>query len=182
MSNQWQYASAVCNVCSAISCRDLSPRTTWPLSLFPDCLITSYKSQWHVHPLPSIPSAWSSPLSYIFICYQISSEHYLFTLFHCTSPLSTPPPWFPILSYSVSLSRSCRHHLMLFTPRSLFHPVTSSLFFSPTLFSVSVEPLRLHRYTDCRLCRGGGMLLRHSSWRYCTVQLPLCLWTPHLVQ
>lgn len=44
----------------------------------------------------------------------------------------------------------------------------------PSLFSVSVEPLWLHRYTDCWLCRGGGMLFWHSTRRYCTSStLPL---------
>lgn len=46
----------------------------------------------------------------------------------------------------------------------LFPPCSSPL----PLFSVSVEPLWLHRYSDCWLCRGGGMLFRHSTWRYCT--------------
>lgn len=36
----------------------------------------------------------------------------------------------------------------------------------PFLFPASVEPLRLHRYSDGGLCRGCGLLLRHSAWRY----------------
>lgn len=62
------------------------------------------------------------------------------------------------------------HHLLPFIPHSVTHPSTPP----PSLFSVSVEPLWLHRYTDCWLCRGGGMLFWHSTRRYCTSStLPL---------
>lgn len=64
------------------------------------------------------------------------------------------------------------HHLLPFIPHSVTHPSTSPP--PPSLFSVSVEPLWLHRYTDCWLCRGGGMLFWHSTRRYCTSStLPL---------
>lgn len=119
------------------------------------------------------------------------SEHYLFTLFHFASPLSYLPVWFPITSsspWSFILSSSdslCCLSVSALAPRHLHFPplhhltpfipslCLSSLYFPPvfsssSLFSVSVEPLWLHRYSDCWLCRGGGMLLRHSIRRYCT--------------
>lgn len=116
-----------------------------------------------------------------------SSEHYLFTLFHFASPLSIFPVWFPILSsppwsfiLSFSNSLSCLSVCALVTfifpiiishlsSLILSHPfLPPSVCSSPWLFSVSVEPLWLHRYSDCWLCRWGGMLFRHSTRRYCT--------------
>lgn len=130
-----------------------------------------------------------SPSSYLFFLLLLphSREHYLFTFFHFASLLSIPStvvprPVFPTLIF-YSLKLSC---LSVYAPSSpSFSPssshnfppsfslcLTPSLpppcFSSPSLFSVSVEPLWLHRHTDCWLCRGGGMLFRHSTRRYCT--------------
>lgn len=76
--------------------------------------------------------------------------------------------------FPIIISCLSSFHSLSPTP-SLHFPVFSS----PSLFSVSVEPLWLHRYTDCWLCRGGGMLFRHSTRRYCTSAL--CLLQPKLL-
>lgn len=164
----------------------------WPLSLFPDCIYASSKSDysyWHVLSVLYILLLWL-----FFVTKPYSSEQYLFTLLHFASPLSILPLWFPtmsspplsfILSFLNSISylstlsvfitfNVLLHHLTPFIPHCLSHSLISLLFFpSPSLFSVSVEPLWLHRYSDCWLCCWGGMLFRHSTRRYCiTCTLP----------
>lgn len=152
-------------------------------------------------PLLNIPVIWFFlPSISLFFLLPYFSEHYLFTLFHfaslcqfspCGSPLcplhldllfSLPPTHSPVsLSMPLFLVTFVfpLHHLTPFIPRCLSHPFISLLFFSsPSLFPVSVEPLWLHRYSDCWLCCRGGMLFRHSIRRYCTTcTLPLTIKT-----
>lgn len=152
-------------------------------------------------PLLNIPMIWFFlPSISLFFLLPYFSEHYLFTLFHfaslcqfspCGSPLcplhldllfSLPPTHSPVsLSMPLFLVTFVfpLHHLTPFIPRCLSHPFISLLFFSsPSLFPVSVEPLWLHRYSDCWLCCRGGMLFRHSIRRYCTTcTLPLTIKT-----
>lgn len=124
------------------------------------------------------------------IIYSLYSN-FLFCHFSLCVPLLSSPPWSFFLSPSFRLTllsfcqHSCflllspppnttttPHHLLPFIPHSVTHPSTFPP--PPSLFSVSVEPLWLHRYTDCWLCRGGGMLFWHSTRRYCTSStLPL---------
>lgn len=192
MNNQWKYfISAALIVRPAISCRDLSLWTMSPLALFPDCLIASSLSDyshWHVHPLLYILLVWP-PLSLsLFYHTSVSIIYSLYSILlplcqfsPCGSPLrhlhldllfSLPPTHSPVflstLLFLVTFIFPL-NHLPPFIPHRLSHPVISLLFFSsPPLFSVSVEPLWLHRYSDCWLCGGGGMLFRHSIRRYCT--------------
>lgn len=173
---------------SAISCSFL--KTMWPLALFPDCLIASFRSDychWHVHHLLYILFFL---LLYHFFFYH-TSVSIIYSLYSILPPLcQLSPLWFPIMSsppWSFILSSSnslCCLSVYALIPRHLrfspssshaFHPSLSLsplyvplVFSSPSLFPVSVEPLWLHRYSDCWLCRGGGMLFRHSTRRYCT--------------
>lgn len=98
-------------------------------------------------------------------------EYYLFTLFHSVPSLSLVSPL--VVSSPVCSHLSVLPHRHLRFPLSIVsHSPVSPLHLLPLLllplFSVSVEPLWVHRHTDCRLCRGGGMLFRHSTRRYCT--------------
>lgn len=104
-----------------------------------------------------------------------SIERYLFTFSNFASPtvpsalsLSLPrhPP--PVLSSPLSL-----FFFLSFSPikKNPFSPTP----LTPLLLSASVEPLRLHRYSDCWLRRWSGMLFRHATRRYCTTLHPsLC--------
>lgn len=150
--------------------------------------------------LPLLVIWFFLPSLSLFFLLPYFSEHYLFTLFHFASLCQFSPRGSPLcplhldLLFSlppthspVSLSTPLflvtfvfpLHHLLPFIPRWLSHPFISLLVFSsPSLFSVSVEPLWLHRYSDCWLCCGGGMLFRHSIRRYCTTcTLPLTIKT-----
>lgn len=150
----------------------------WTLIWFPDCTQASSESDdsyWHVLSLLCIPWMW---FSFFFVTRSNSSEQYLFTVFHSTSCLSILVLPFPVvssppfpLSFVYTLGPHHLPHLTPFIPHCPSRPPHFPSCFSlpsPPLFPVSVEPLRLHRYSDCRLCRGGGMLFRHSIRRYCT--------------
>lgn len=113
----------------------------------------------------------------------------IFQFIHFNPPSPTSPPVAPHYVLSALIFRSLFLKLIpvpvctlsglipsflipssphIFRPSSSLTPFIFPLVISfPLLFSVSVEPLRLHRYSDCWLCRGGGMLFRHSTWRYC---------------
>lgn len=92
--------------------------------------------------------------------------------------LSTPPPAFCLLFYnflsvlntSSPPSPSSASRWLTSLPLTVPHiPLNAALLCfppCPSLFSASVEPLRLHRYSDGGLCRGCGLLLRHSARRY----------------
>lgn len=99
----------------------------------------------------------------------------LFTLFRSASPsrslhldllfsfpdslcsLSSSPPSPPLHRLITLLTV---HLIVLPTP-----PPAPSF---PSLFSASVESLRLHGYSDRGLCRGSGLLFWHAARRYCT--------------
>lgn len=128
------------------------------------------------------------------IIYSLYSN-FLFCHFSlCGSPSCPQPPWSFFLSpsFRLTLLSFCQHScfLLLSSPPTPPPPLIISCLSSltlwltpppsrpvsppPSLFSVSVEPLWLHRYTDCWLCRGSGMLFWHSTRRYCTSStLPL---------
>lgn len=91
------------------------------------------------------------------------------------SPLPPNHP-FCIWSHLPQFSFLCLKLLSIFSLTHLSPPHCPSrlsqrcplVFPWPYLFPASVEPLRLHRYSDGGLCRGCGLLLRHSAWRYGT--------------
>lgn len=168
-----------------------------------DCLIVSSKSDYSHRPVH--PQLYILLVSFFFVFFKsfffITLQWALFIHFipFCFPSVNSPPVishpalsalifyslflQLPLLSFclhssSPSFSPSSSHafHPFILSPTpSLHFPVFSS----PSLFSVSVEPLWLHRYTDCWLCRGGGMLFRHSTRRYCTSAL--CLLQPKLL-
>lgn len=166
----------------------------WPLSLVADCLIASSKSYYSnspVHPLLYILLVWFFSPSFItFFFFYHTSLSIIYSLYSILLPLcqfspcgSPSCPLHLDLLFSLSNSISCLCVYALVPSSPSFSPSSSHachtsfsfsslhsppVFSSPSLFSVSVEPLWLHRYTDCWLCRWGGMLFRHSTRRYCT--------------
>lgn len=118
--------------------------------------------QWalFIHFIPfCFPSVNSPPV----VPHSVLSTLISYSLFLQLTQLS-----FCLRSCSSSPSFSPFIILTSFIPNCLSHPFISLLFFPLPMFSVSVEPLWLHRYSDCWLCRRGGMLFRHSTRRYCT--------------
>lgn len=148
----------------------------WTLIWFPDC--TRVLWVWWLLLTCAFSALHSMDVIFLLLCDQIRLQWAI--LIHCIPfyfPSVLPCPAVPrcVLSTFSSLFLQLLWVLITFTISHLsslivLHiPQISPLVFpSPPLFSVSVEPLWLHRYSDCRLCRGGGMLFRHSVRRYCT--------------